>query len=285
MSRIAYVNGRYVPHGRATVSIDDRGYQFADAVYEVCAVSRGSLIDERAHMDRLARSLQELRIAAPLRTDAFRIVLREVVARNKVRDGYVYIQVTRGVARRDHVFPENVHASVIVTARPIDPRKGDMLASKGVHVVTMPDLRWKRVDIKATCLLPNVLARQTAKDKGAYEAWLIDDDGMVTEGAASNAWIIDQAGTIITHQVGHSILAGITRATLMTVIKRLGMRIEERKFSPAEALAAKEAFITSTTSLVMPVVAIDGHAIGEGAPGIVVQKLRAHFHEAAEASP
>lgn len=285
MSRIAYVNGAYVSTRDAVVSIEDRGYQFADGVYEVCEVFRGALIDEDRHLARLTRSLTELRIAEPVSAAALKMILREVLHKNKVLNGYVYIQVTRGVAPRDHVFPQPpVRPSLIVTARHIDPQKGEAAARKGVAVATTPDLRWKRVDIKSIALLPNVLARQIAKEKGAYEAWLIDSDGMVSEGAASNAWIIDQSSTIITRQVDHSILRGITRTTLIDIISAHGLRLEERKFSLEEALGAREAFITGATTLVTPVIAIDGHKIGEGAPGPIALKLRSIFHDEAARS-
>jgi D-alanine transaminase len=282
MSRIAYVNGQYVAHKHASVSIDDRGYQFADGVYEVCEVFQGTLVDESRHMERLARSLAELQIGSPLTTGALGIVLREVLGRNKVSNGYVYLQVTRGVAPRDHAFPPgNVRPSLVVTARSIDPTKGEAVASKGVAIVTIPDIRWGRVDIKTISLLPNVLARQAAKDKGAYEAWLLDSDDMITEGAASNAWIIDKSGTIITRKADHSILRGITRTTLIEVIHSLGLVLEERKFGRSEALASSEAFITGATTLVTPVVLIDGQPIGDGRPGPITLKLRSLYHDAA----
>ncbi len=282
MSRIAYVNGRYVPHKHGRVSIDDRGYQFADGVYEVCEVFQGALVDELRHMERLARSLAELRIGTPLSAGAMRIVLREVVERNKVSNGYVYLQATRGVAPREHTFPQGqVTPSLVVTAHSVDPAKSAILAGKGVAVVTMPDIRWRRVDIKTISLLPNVLARQAAKERGAYEAWLLDSDEMITEGAASNAWIIDRSGTIITRYLDHSILRGITRTTLIELIRSLGLALEERKFSRAEALSASEAFITGATTLVTPVVAIDEQPIGDGRPGPVTQKLRGLYHDVA----
>lgn len=285
MSRIAYVNGRYVASRDAMVSIEDRGYQFADGVYEVCEIFQGALIDEERHIARLARSLDELRIEQPLQAGALKVVLREVMARNKVSNGYLYIQATRGVAPRDHAFPQPpVRASLVVTARQIDLEKREAAASKGVSVISTPDLRWKRVDIKSISLLPNVLARQAATENGAYEAWLIDADGMVNEGAASNAWIIDQSGAIITRQVDHAILRGITRTTLFDIIAAQRLRFEERKFSLAEAYLAREAFITAATTLVMPVIAIDGRKIGNGAPGPIAQKLRAIFHDKAARS-
>lgn len=282
MSRIAYVNGLYVSKRDARVHIEDRGYQFADGVYEVCEVFHGKLIDEKRHLERLARSLAELKINIPVGEGALAVILREVIARNKVADGYVYIQATRGVATRDHVFPPgNVRPSLVVTARQIDPSKGETMSRKGISVITTPDLRWKRVDIKSISLLPNVLARQEAKERGAYEAWLVDADGMVVEGAASNAWIVDRFGAIVTRALDHSVLRGITRTTLLDIIAEEGLRLEERKFSLEEAFAAQEAFITGATTLVMPVVSIDGHKIGSGAPGPTAQRLRAIFHDRA----
>jgi D-alanine transaminase len=285
VSRIAYVNGSYVPHRDAVVHIEDRGYQFADGVYEVCEVFRGALIDEKRHFERLAYSLAELQIEAPLRAGALAVVVREVMARNRIENGYIYVQVTRGVAPRDHIFPPNsVRPSLVVTARQVDPEKSEIIARKGISVIAIPDLRWKRVDIKSIALLPNVLARQLAREQGAYEAWLLDSDGMVTEGAASNAWIVSEAGIIVTRQIDHAILRGITRTTLIEIIVAYGMKLEERKFSLNEAFAAREAFITGATSLIMPVVRINGHLIGTGAPGPVALKLRAIFHDVAARS-
>jgi D-alanine transaminase len=285
MSRIAYVNGRYVSHRNAMVHIEDRGYQFADGVYEVCEVFRGALIDEKRHFERLAYSLGELQIAAPLRPGALAIVVREVVARNRVNDGLVYVQVTRGVAPRDHVFPQiPIRPNLIVTARQIDPEKSEIKARKGISVISTPDLRWKRVDIKSISLLPNVLARQLANESGAYEAWLVDPEGMVTEGAASNAWLINKTGTIVTRPLDHSILRGITRTTLIEIIAAQGLKLEQRKFSLEEAFTAREAFITGAASLIMPVVRIDGRTIGAGAPGPVTTRLRAIFHDFAARS-
>jgi D-alanine transaminase len=282
MSKIAYVNGRYVLHRDAMVHIDDRGYQFADGVYEVCEVFRGGLIDEKRHFERLAYSLAELQIAAPIRAEALGVVVREVMTRNRVENGYIYVQVTRGVAQRDHVFPpKSVRPSLVVTARQVDPEKSAITARKGIGVVTTPDLRWKRVDIKSIALLPNVLARQFAWEHDAYEAWLVDSDGMVTEGAASNAWIVNASGTVVTRQIDHCILRGITRTRLIEIIAAEGLKLEERRFNLEEAFSAREAFVTGATTLVMPVVRIDGRPIGTGAPGPVATKLRAAFHDAA----
>ena len=285
MSRYAYVNGQYAPHGEAAVHIEDRGYQFADGVYEVCEVRNGALIDEPRHMERLQRSLGELRIPLPMRLASLSVVLREVIARNRVKNGFVYLQVTRGVAPREHGFPSGkTKPSLVVTAKSVDPGKGALLAEKGVAVFTAPDIRWKRPDIKTISLIPNVLARQEAKEKGGYEAWLVDAEGFVTEGAASNAWIVDAEGRIITHIADQAILRGVTRTTLFDAIRAEGLTVEERKFSVKEALAAREAFVTGATSLVMPIISIDGHKIGEGVPGPVARRLRAVFHNFAARS-
>lgn len=285
MARIAYVNGAYVPQSQATVNIEDRGYQFGDGVYEVCEVHDGALIDEARHLARLQRSLTELQIGQPLSAAALRLVLREVIRRNRLKDGYVYLQVTRGVAPRDHCFPATpVRPAFVVTTKAIDPAKGEALAAKGIAVITLPDIRWKRPDIKTIGLLPNVLARQAAKEKGAQEAWLIDADGMVTEGAASNAWIIDRSNTIVTRHIDSGILSGVTRATLLDLIAKEGLRLEQRQFSLDEAKAAREAFVTGATNLVMPVVRIDGAPVGDGQPGPLAQRLRALFHSVAQRS-
>jgi D-alanine transaminase len=279
VSRIVYVNGRYLPKRDAFVHIEDRGYQFADGVYEVCEVNRGDLIDETHHLQRFSRSLAELRIEVPLTSKILHIILHEIIRRNRLENGYIYIQMTRGVAPRDHVFPTRpTRPSLVVTARSIDPQTGEANALKGIAVATFPDLRWKRVDIKTIALTANVLARQAAKEKGAYEAWLVDPQGRVTEGAASNAWIIDDKGILVTHQLDQSILGGITRMTLLDVIKAESLPIEERQFSLEEAFQAREAFITGATTLVMPVDKIDTRPIGNGVPGPIALRLRARFH-------
>ncbi|MFG1426559.1 D-amino-acid transaminase [Roseixanthobacter glucoisosaccharinicivorans] len=285
MSRIAYVNGRYVPHRDASVHVEDRGYQFGDGVYEVCEVRGGKLIDERRHLDRLDRSLKELRIAAPMSRAALATVLRETVRRNLVRDGLVYLQVTRGVARRDHGFPAaSVPPSIVVTARSANFAKSDAVAAAGIKVITLPENRWDRVDIKTVGLLPNVLAKQAAREAGATEAWFVDANGCVTEGASTNAWIVTQDGALVTRPAEHGILRGITRAVVMEVAAAMQLRVEERAFTLDEARAAKEAFITSATSLVTPVVRIDETPVGDGAVGPVARNLRAEFHNFAEAS-
>jgi D-alanine transaminase len=283
MSRIAYVNGRYLPMHDAMVHIEDRGYQFGDGVYEVCEVRGGRLIDARRHLARLERSLDALRIRAPMSPNALGVVLRETVARNRIGYGIVYLQVTRGVARRDHAFPApEVPPSLVVTARPLNRTRNEALAAKGIAVVSVPDNRWGRVDIKTIGLLPNVLARQAAIEQGARDAWFVDKDGAVTEAASANAWIVTDAGALVTRQADHAILRGITRTVLFDVIKAQGLRIDERSFTLDEAFAAREAFVTSATQIVLPVVQIDGRAIGDGKPGPVAIALRREFHRYAE---
>src|SRR3954465_14555141 len=199
MARIAYVNGRYLPHADARVHVEDRGFQFADGVYEVCEVASGRIVDERRHMQRLVRSLDELGMALPMRLNALGVVLRETVRRNRVQDGLVYLQITRGVARRDFLFPApGTRPSIVVTARNLDHGRIDRTAQEGIAVVTVPDNRWARVDIKSVSLLPNVLAKEAARKAGAREAWFVDKDGFVTEGASSNAWIVTRDGTLVT---------------------------------------------------------------------------------------
>ncbi|WP_026380262.1 D-amino-acid transaminase [Afifella pfennigii] len=283
MSRVAYVNGRYVPHRAACVHIEDRGYQFADGVYEVCEIWHGHIVDMRGHLDRLERSLDELEIAMPMTRAALRVVLHEVARRNRVREGLVYVQVTRGVAPRDHVFPgPDVRPSIVVTARSSDRAKADRTAEEGIAVITVPDNRWERVDIKSVGLLPNAIARQRAKEAGAKEAWFVDDEGFVTEGAATTAWIVTKDGTLVTRPNGTGILPGITRRTVEEVARRDGYHVEARKFTPQEAKEAREAFITAATTLIMPIVTIDGTTIANGKPGSVATAIRQRFHQVAE---
>ena len=248
MPRIAYVNGRYVRHAEAAVHIEDRGYQFADGVYEVCEVARGHIMDMTRHLDRLNRSLGELEISWPLARNALQIVMREVIRRNRVVNGLVYLQVTRGVASRDHVFPAAATPALVVTAKRTDPAAAAKRAETGLKVITVPESRWERVDIKTVGLLPNVLARQKAKLAGAQEAWFVDPDGTVKEGAATNAWIVTRDGRLVTRPAEHGILRGVTRATIFDLAAKLGLEIEERGFTVDEAKAAREAFITAATT-------------------------------------
>ena len=271
MSRIAYVNGQYVPHSHAAVHVEDRGYQFADGVYEVVAVRDGHLVDLDPHFERLDRSLSELDIEAPMSRAALGFILKETVRRNRVTDGIVYLQITRGVAPRDHQFPADATAAIVVTARNAIPKVAQREA--GIGVVSTLDIRWKRCDIKTISLLPNVLAKQKAAEAGAYEAWQVDLDGFVTEGSATNAWIVTQDSEIVTRQTDEAILSGVTRLAVMALAEREGITLIERPFSLEEAKTAKEAFLTSTTSNVMPVIEIDGSSIGNGHPGTVTRAL------------
>jgi D-alanine transaminase len=283
MPRIAYVNGRYTPHRDAVVHVEDRGYQFADGVYEVCEVARGHIMDGTRHLDRLDRSLRELSISWPMTRAAVEVVMGEVVRRNRVHNGLVYLQVTRGVALRDHVFPApGTRPSLVVTAKKTSPDLAAARAEAGLKVITVPENRWERVDIKTIGLLPNVLARQKAKEAGAQEAWFVDPDGTVKEGAATNAWIVTGDGVLVTRPADSGILRGVTRTTLFEVAAQLGLRIEERGFTVEEALNAREAFITAATTVVMPVVAIDGKPVANGHPGLVALELRHAFFDVAE---
>ncbi len=283
MPRIAYVNGRYLPHRDACVHVEDRGFQFADGVYEVCEVKDARLVDERRHMARLLRSLGELRIGLPMPLPALNVVLHETVRRNRVRNGIVYLQITRGVARRDFAFPApDTAPSVIVTARSHDPAKAEAVAAEGIAVITVADRRWARPDIKSVSLLPNVLAKQAARDAGAREAWLVDSKGFVTEGASSNAWIVTTDGEVVTHPADNSILNGISRAVVLDVMAARGLALNERVFTVAEAKVAREAFITAASQIVQPVVRIDSSPVGDGRPGPLALALRREFHRHAE---
>jgi D-alanine transaminase len=283
MSRFAYVNGRFVRHGEAAVHIEDRGYQLADGVYEVWAVFDGKLADADGHFARLWRSLDELRIVHPMGQAALTFVLREAVRRNKVRDGLVYLQVTRGVARRDHAFPNpGVAPSMVVTAKSVDRELAERKAAQGASVISVPENRWGRCDIKSIGLLPNALAKQAARERGAIEAWFVDDLGLVTEGASSNAWIVDAEGDLRTRDTNANILRGITRSTLFEVIREAGLPINEKPFTIAEAQASREAFITGAGSLVTPIVCVDGVKLGDGAPGPVATRLRRLYIERAK---
>src|SRR3989440_9688876 len=284
MSRIAYVAGQYLPHRQAAVHIEDRGYQFGDGVYEVIAVMGGHLIDEERHLARLNRSLTELRINPPMNDSALKIVIREVIRRNGVESGIVYLQVTRGVAPREHAFPKAAKPVLVISSRrsrPPDPRLG----RAGIAVITIPDIRWQRCDIKSVALLPNVLGKQQAREAGAYEAWQIDREGYVTEGTSTNAWIVTEDGAVVTRAADQSILNGVTRLAVFDIIRREGYHLIERPFTVAEAKAAREAFLTSTTADLLSVVRIDDSPVGEGRPGPLGEKLRAaYFAHAASAA-
>jgi D-alanine transaminase len=285
MGRTAYVNGRFVPHGEAMVHVEDRGYQLGDAVYEVWAVFGGRLADAEGHFVRLARSLGELSIPMPMTRAALTLVLKEAIRRNRISEGLIYLQVSRGVAPRQHAYPtEPIRPAVVMTVGRVDRAADEARAARGIKVITAPENRWGRADIKTVGLLPNAMAKQKAKEAGATEAWYVDDLGFVTEGASSNAWIVDGDGRLRTRDTNANILRGITRATLLEVIRREGLDVDERPFTPAEAHAAKEAFITGAGTLVLPVVAVDGHPVGDGKVGPVAAKLRRLYIEQAKST-
>ena len=281
MSRIAFVKdtstaGAYVPRRDARVSVEDRGFLFADGIYEVCEIRSGGLVDEQRHLDRYQSSLASLQLTPPMPLRSLQLVLRETIRRNMIRDGILYFQVTRGAARRDHAFPaKDVPATLVVFATPINAAARDEKAAAGVTVMTLPDERWARRDIKTVSLLPNVLAKQQAREAGAYEAWLVDKAGMVTEGASTNAWIITRDGTLVTRPLGHDILPGISRSIVLDAARDLQMKVKERPFTVAEAKQASEAFLSSSSAILLPVVGIDGTSIGDGKPGPVTLRLRA----------
>lgn len=290
MSRIAYVNGRYLPHGEAGVPVFDRAFLFGDGVYEVCEVRGGCIIDEEPHLARLERSLGELAMPMPMTRAALGRVLRETIARNRVTLGSVFLQVSRGESPRakgrDFYFPPaDTPHTVVCTARNASLAALEKRWATGIGVKTIPDNRWGRCDIKTSMLLAACLAKEQAMAEGASEAWFVDEKGLVTEGASSNAWIIDGTGKLVTRPAGMDILRGTARMRLIDVLKRENLQLVERAFTVEEAKAAREAFVTSATAIVLPVVRIDGKDIGAGKPGPVAQRLRAVFHDSAVVSP
>jgi len=272
MPRYAFVNGAYLPHEDAAVHIEDRGFQFADGVYEVIACIHGNLADERGHYERLERSLRELGMGMPMQREAIQLIVRELLRRNRLQNAIVYMQVTRGAAKREFPFPKNVRQSLVITTRPFRFDDNPKIKT-GIKAVTVPDMRWKRRDIKTVALLPQVLAKQKAVEQGANEAWMVDDQGFITEGSSSNAWIVTREGVLVTRKATTDILRGVTRTALDKIGRELQIRIEERSFRPEEVYEAAEAFVSAATALVTPVVEIDGHKIGDGKPGKVTLRL------------
>ncbi|MCV0371548.1 D-amino-acid transaminase [Filomicrobium sp.] len=286
MTRVIYVNGRYLPYHDAKVHVEDRGFQLADAVYEVIEVGDNSLVDATRHLTRLWRSLSELSISPPMSEPALRHVMGQTIRRNRVRNGLVYLQVSRGESPRDFLFPDPpVPPTLVCLARATIPAQVDQRAETGIHIITMPETRWKRCDIKTVMLLPACLAKQQAHAQSASEAWFVDAEGLITEGASSNAWIVDRSGRLLTRPLDNTILPGITRRTVMDTAASLGLVVEESPFTVAEALDAAEAFITSATNTVMPVIMIDGQRISSGTPGPLCRQLRRSFARVAEHSP
>ncbi|MEQ9518733.1 MAG: D-amino-acid transaminase [Parvibaculum sp.] len=274
MTRVAYVNGHYVALREAAVHIEDRGFQFADSVYEVCAVVDGGLADEQLHFERLVRSLAAIRITVPVTARILGLIYRETLRRNRVRNGLIYCQVTRGQAHRDHAFPRpEPEPTLVVTAKRVDPAKLERIRTEGVAIITLRDERWANCSIKSTGLLANVLAKQQAKERGAYEAWLFDEKGNITEGTSTNAWIITQDGILTTRHLDNHILGGVTRAVFLQLAAAAGIPFEERAFSVEEAKGAREAFSTASTVGATPVIAIDGKRISDGKPGLITNDL------------
>ncbi|SFB40111.1 D-alanine transaminase [Rhizobium sp. NFR07] len=283
MSRIAYVNGQYLPHTDAAVHVEDRGFQFADGVYEVCEVRNSLIVDLTRHLDRLDRSLSELRMASPMDRKAMTVVIREVLRRNRVRNGIFYLQVTRGAARRDHFFPAaDTAPTLVITAKSVDPSIARKKYETGIKVITVAENRWDRVDIKSVGLLPNVLAKQQARDAGAQDAIYIDRNGIVMEGASSNVWIVTPDGALVTRPAEHGILRGITRTTVLDVAASLQLSVEEREFTAEDMLAAREVFFTSATGTCVPIIEVDGKTIANGHPGTVASSIRDAFFDIAE---
>ena len=273
--RIAYVNGRYLPHGQAGVHVEDRALQLGDGIYDVNNVIAGQAINQDYHLDRMERSLREIGMLMPMSRAALKFVMGEMIARNRIANGLLYLQVTRGAVRRDHVPPANPpKPTLIMTMRAQDMTALAARMQKGISVSTQPDIRWDRCDIKTVQLLPNLLAKQAAKKAGGFEAWLVDDEGYVTEGASTNAWIVDVDGTVVTRDLSNSILPGVTRRTLLEVMGEAQIKVVERKFTVAEAKTAPEAFLTSATGAAVPVVTIDGERVGDGAPGPITRRLQ-----------
>jgi D-alanine transaminase len=284
MSRIAYVNGRYLPLAQAQVHIEDRGYQFADGVYEVVPLYRGRLLDEEPHLDRFDYSLRELQIAPPMSRAALKLVLRELVRRNALSDALLYFQATRGVAPREHKFPAKAKTAFVATMRRSRPPSAKQI-EEGVSVMTTRDIRWERCDIKSLNLLPNLLAKQQATVAGVFEAWLVDDDDNITEGSSTNAWIVTDGGKLVTHDAGAAILNGITRQRVIKLMESEGLTFEQRAFSRAEVVRAREAFLSSSSSFVLPITRIDGKPVGEGKPGPMTRRLREIYVAAALEAP
>lgn len=274
MARTVYVNGEYLPESEGKISIFDRGFLFADGVYEVTAVLNGKLVDYDPHMERLERSLKELRIGWPCSKDELKAMHLEMVKRNGLKEGIIYMQITRGAADRTFNFPKDANPTLIAFTQSMVLAENPN-AVTGVKVVTIPDIRWARRDIKSVMLLAPVLGKQEAYERGANEGWMVEN-GFVTEGTSSNAYIVKD-GKVITRELSNSILAGCTRRSLFRLAQEHGIAIEERAFTPEEAYAADEAFLTSASQFVMPIVEIDGKRIGGGQPGPVVRKLRELF--------
>jgi len=275
VTRYVYVNSDFVAAENAAISIFDRGFLFADGVYEVTAVLGGRMIDFAPHVQRLRASMAKLEMSLDMDDAAIEAFHHGLIERNGLENGVVYMQVTRGVAERDFAYPDDAAPTVIAFTQPRD-YLGDRNAEHGVSVITTPDLRWVRRDIKSIALLPQAMGKQEAKKRGAFEAWMVED-GLVTEGTSSSAFIVTNEGVIVTRALSREILPGLTRSRLLGLIEEEMLPVDQRPFSVEEALAAREAFLTSASSFVMPVVRIDGESVGDGRPGPVATRLRARY--------
>lgn len=272
--RVTYVDGRYLRHGDAGVHVEDRGLQLGDSIYEVCRIAGGRFLDEEEHLDRLERSLAMIEMAMPMPRSALKLVMAETARRNGISEGLIYMQVTRGAARRDHPIPSPARKpSLIVMVHPMNTAAIAQRRIEGVRVVTAPDERWARCDIKSTQLLANLLAKTAARRAGAFEVWMVDRDGFITEGASTTAWIVDAQGRLITRDLSRAILPGVTRRILLKAAQEAQIPVLERAFTPQEAASAKEAFLTAASAAAIPIVAIDGKPIGDGKPGPLTQHL------------
>ena len=266
--RVAYVDGRYLRHGEAGVHIEDRGLQLGDSVYEALRIESGRLRDVKEHFDRLERSLREIEMTLPMTRQALAHVMHEVVRRNGVPDGLLYLQVTRGAVRRDHPIPEHSpKPTLILTVHALDVAAMARRRREGIAVITKPDERWARCDIKSTQLLANLMAKTAARRAGAFEVWLLDSEGFVTEGASTTAWIVDGAGSLVTRDLSHAILPGVTRRVVLELVREARIPLVERRFTPAEATTAREAFLTAASGAAIPIVTVDGRPVGDGKPG------------------
>ena len=282
MSRIVYVNGAYEPEEEAKISVFDRGFLFGDAVYEVTAVLGGQLVDFAAHLARLDRSLKEIDLPLPIPHEGLRELHEELIAENNIEEGIVYLQISRGPAERDFAYPDPTMPTVVAFTQS-RPLVDNPYAETGIKVVTIPDIRWKRRDIKSTSMLGQAMGKQVAKRQGAYEAWMVEDD-YVTEGTSSSAFILDAEGILRTQPLGPHILPGVTRRAILRLAKEDGVPVEERPFTVEEAYQAREAFLTAASAFVLPVTEIDGRPIGDGVPGPVARAFRAHYIAEARAS-
>ena len=277
MTRIAYVDGAYLPFDQAGVHIEDRGYQFADGIYEVFALIDGQMLDVDAHLKRLELSLEKINLASPVSYSALLVILNETIRANNIRDGLVYMQITRGRAARNHAYPAVSQPVLRVTVRPINETHRRHVAETGIKVISTEDQRWKRCDIKSISLLPNVMAKQAAVEAGAQEAWMIDGEGFVTEGASTTAWIVDESGKLRTRPLANDILDGITRQMLLSLIDELQLELDETPFTIDEAYSSNEAFSTASSLIVMPIIEIDGHKVGNGKPGQITTQLLQNY--------